>query len=315
MKKIILVGSFASLFLFDNAISQAVNVCGAAPMPTTTTLNYNPLSTTTTDITFSVPGVTNPAPNNNIYRYFYYHKQLKGSETEGVRYDLIPVSTAKLLGTYGPFTSYNYSTYFGLWRPEPWASSYSYGTSTRGETVDGIIRFSIESNQNISSNKTIEMLATTYWGGTNFGCPNYGGSIIPARRTFTINPVSVAAISMTGGGTSGTIDFNSANGLKTGEKKSVTINVKTNQKFKVSMDSANNGYLNLNNAPGATEKVPYTATFDNNPINDSAVYTDAGNGTGGIDNPKTFEITIGNTDNARSGWYKDVVTLTISNVN
>lgn len=312
MKNKILVGSIASLFLFDNAISQPINVCGAAPMPTTTTLNYNPLSTSTTDITFSVPGLTNPAPDNNTNRYFWFHKQVKGSETEGVRYDIIPLASSKMSFVSTPITVTGYSYYFGTWRPDPWTSAYTRGSPLRGETVDGIIRFSIDSGQNISSNKTIEMLASTYWSGNNFGCPNYFGSIIPARRTFTINPVSVAAISMTGGGTTGTIDFNTANGLKTGEKKSVTINVKTNQKFKVTMDSTNNGYLNLNNAIGATEKIAYTATFDNMPINDSTVYNDTGNGTGGIDNPKTFEITIGNTDNARAGWYKDVVTLTIS---
>ncbi|MBN8649425.1 MAG: hypothetical protein J0L55_15835, partial [Caulobacterales bacterium] len=164
-------------------------------------------------------------------------------------------------------------------------------------------------NQAISNNISSINCAGFYPDSNNYAFP---------RKTITLSKVKVnyyvpsaASISMSGGSTNGSINFNDANGLKTGEKKSVTLNLNSNQKYKVIMDSAFNGYLNLNNAVGATEKVAYTATLDNETISEATPYQTTV-GTSGSTVSKSFEVTIGNTDNARAGWYKDTITLTIS---
>lgn len=130
-------------------------------------------------------------------------------------------------------------------------------------------------------------------------------------RNIPINVASAMALSLAGGSTSGTMDF--GNNLATDSKQSVNLRLRSNVAYKVTMDSTHNGVLKLNNSATATEQIAYSATLDNEPISESTAFKRTNpTGTGGADVTLPFEVTIGDTSNARAGFYKDVVTVTIS---
>jgi hypothetical protein len=139
----------------------------------------------------------------------------------------------------------------------------------------------------------------------------YGVNSYEAAGAVSINVASAMALSLAGGGTNGTVDF--GNALATDAKRSVNLRLRSNTSYKVSMDSAYNGVLKLNNQANATEEIGYTTTLNGIPISDSTLFTNTDpTGTGGADITLPFEITIGDTSNARAGFYKDIITLTIA---
>ncbi len=308
------------LFAFGFVTNSFALNCPTVPPATTLgTVNYDPNSTNDTVVDFAA---TIPAANTSQrsnWRYIYLYKQV--SEDEGLDYTFTPISGGNL--NNGSSSTFNTSLPTGTWRNFPYELDYKYGYL--GPTIGGTasFRLNIRKGQSNLTSKFIEYYVEGDWGDLSKSlynnippCPllSLNGTRIGGMTSFYLNIPTSTAISMAGGGTSGDIKFNTGNGLKTGEKKSITINVKSNQKYKVSFDSAYNGYLNLDNNLGATEKVPYTMTFAGQTVSDSAAFEDTtATGTGGNDAPKTLEVTIGNTDNARAGWYKDVVTLTITN--
>jgi hypothetical protein len=131
------------------------------------------------------------------------------------------------------------------------------------------------------------------------------------RRNVPVNVPSAMALSMAGGSTTGTMDF--ANNLATDAKQSINLRLRSNTPYRVTMDSSHNGVLKLNNSPTATDQIAYSATLNGTSITEGAPFINTSpTGTGGADVTLPFEVTIGDTSTARAGFYKDVVTVTIS---
>lgn len=160
----------------------------------------------------------------------------------------------------------------------------------------------------------IEVAAYTFYSRQFIGCPGFtAGSNyqrVFSALSFNYKVPYSASLNVTGGTSSGSINFNGVNGLKTGEKKAINLNLNANGPYKIRIDSLNNGFLKHQTAGFETELIPYTATLGGTTIVEGTALSSS-SATTGTEN-KAFEITVGNTDNARQGTYRDTITVTIS---
>ncbi len=144
-------------------------------------------------------------------------------------------------------------------------------------------------------------------------CRNSGYDLTyyDSPRSLPIVIASAMALSLSGGGSTGTMDF--GNNLATAAKQSVNLRFRSNTPYRVTMNSTHNGVLKLNNSAAATDQIAYSATLNGTSITEGAPFINTSpTGTGGADVTLPFEVTIGDTSNARAGFYKDVVTVTVS---
>ena len=304
--------------------ARAQSIPCPAPTSTLSSVNYNPLSTTDTIAPFAmtIQPSNYSGRGSNPTRELNIVKESIGQETDGpsgahlVSYDFLHFGGT--LSRLGGFAD-NLSLLGSPWRGAGFKSRlYAYGYPSYNASATNNYSVRIPKSQSIASGSyTIQYYTFGYWeeliNNPNSTCPFAGKTINGAIRTFTLNVPSTMAISMAGGGVAGTINFDNQGGLANNAKRAASIRLRSNTPYKVTMDSAHNGVLKLNNLQTATEQISYSATFANAPISETTAYTNSNpTGTGGADIDVPFEVTIGDTSNARAGFYKDVVTLTIA---
>lgn len=298
--------------------AQAQTTCpGVTMSPSTFEIDYDPLTTADTTATFQVNGGSYSSNNASTYgRSLYIVKQALGSEDEAVRYSFDNVS-----GLDFGFNSVARLSELGLnWR----GSDLKEVSVRRGDARPSIVpsatfRATIEKLQMLPARrKTVSFAAVATYNQLDttalcqFSTRDWSGGIAFSEESFTLNVTSAVAISLVGGGTSGTINFDQE--LATAAKRSIGIQLRANVPYKVTMDSAYNGVLKLNNVATTNEQIAYTATLGGTPISETTQFVSSapdGTGAAGISVP--FEITMGNTSNARAGYYKDTIILTIAN--
>jgi hypothetical protein len=297
--------------LFGSAQAQT---CPGPPTSTLTSVEYDPLSVTDTvkNFTMSMPPGTGYA--GTVGRHIRIWKQLEGSETENVSYRFSRIAGGNL--TFFSNSEDRDMSFLGwAWRGNGTKSTQvAFGILPAGVSGNANFTILLPKTQNLlpglTSIKFASVAAYSEFFDTTV-CPYYYGGSATAEQSFTLNVASAMALSLAGGGTSGTIDF--GNTLATAATRSVNLRLRSNVAYKVTMDSAYNGVLKLNNTPNATEQIAYTTTLNGTPISETTQFTNTNpTGTGGADITLPFEVTIGDTSNARAGFYKDIVTLTIS---
>ncbi len=271
-------------------------------------------------------GKASDTASNSAYRSLQAYKQpfdfetdtLPGNKTGHVISYYIDAVSGSPTSTVNPTLNFDQAIN-GLpnWRgtngtPLPTASMT--WTVPRNQGTTGTYKITIPKNQTNApaGTSTIEFASYIYYGQNSTSCAGFYAVGNRAFKTQTFNyyvPYS-ASMNIAGAGTSGTMNFDGPNGLKTGEKKSINLNISSNDLYKVSIDSANNGFLK-NTASGLSgELIPYTVKLGTSTITEANAYnsTSATNGT----ETKALEVTIGNTDNARQGTYRDTIVITIS---
>ena len=315
MKNISLISAFMALAIPNIVYAVA---CPGAPASTLGTINYDPLATSATTANFTLTSLPSNFGNTTQIRSVAVLKQVAGSEDEGIEYSFDQVTNTSL-PSFSDATINGNASLYSTWRVSSTrVIATESGSLLTSQSATGSYQISIPAGQNLSAGAhVVEYLSRGFWDElTNTQtCPYGGGSGGAAAvevKTFTINVQSSMSLNMTGGGVSGLIDFDNQGGLATNASRSTSVRARSSVPYKITMDSAYNGYLNLNNSPTAIEKIAYTATLGNVAISEAAPYiVNTATGTNGLDLDLPFEVTIGNTANARAGFYKDIITLTI----
>lgn len=292
--------------------------CPGAPASSLGTVNYDPLATGATTANFTLTSLPTNVNSGTYLRLVSVVKQVEGNENEGVDYHFETVANSSLTSAFTGNVTGDAARYSNWRISSTRVTSQETADLVATQTATGTFRVSIGAGQNLSTGAhVLEYLSRGYWQElTNTQtCPygaGTGGSTAIAVRTFTLNVLPAMSLNITGGGVTGLIDFDNQGGLSTNAKRSISVRLRSNLPYRISMSSANSGYLNLNNAANATEKIAYSATLNSNTINAATPYiSNSATGTGGVDLDWPFEVTIGNTANARAGFYKDIITLTI----
>ena len=103
-----------------------------------------------------------------------------------------------------------------------------------------------------------------------------------------------------------TMDFGT---LETGEAKSIQVQVRSNQRFRLDVASTNGGRMRLL-PPLDNWSVDYTAALDNQALHfPASLGPFAPTAVNGLSLP--FRVTIGDVSNKRAGIYRDAITITI----
>lgn len=338
MKKIIINTSIFIGFAFcygfvENSLAQGV--CPTPPVVNgLQRIEYNPLDSHPSKYSFSVDSSKSYA-NDNIQgqRHITIYKQAYGSETDikrdgtlgnVVAYNIDPKNGSHGLNSTNSGSNFDFAQ-FGLpaWRP----SSLSvndfdtvYGSVSHNQAASGNFELIISpgqakdvNNAPLNGLSNLEFVVYTYYDdGTDISCTSlYGGNKFAVKtHNFQLAITPYMAMSLSGTGTKGNIDFGQT--IATNATKSVNINLRANNAYKVTMDSAYGGYLKLNNSAASTEQIRYTAKLGNSEISETVNYSSNSGTQGSGEATLPFEITIGDTSSSRAGYYKDIVTLTIS---
>jgi hypothetical protein len=298
--------------VFGGAQAQTAPTCPGPPTSTLTSVDYDPLSPVDkfVDFTMSMPAGTGYTGTEQ--KDIRIWKELRGAETEGVQYDVFHTAGGNLteIGRYVEIVPNSDWVWRGSSIKE---TSYSSSKFPAGVSGNATARIQVVKNQALApGDNSIEFASSAFYNELTFTsvCPYDYGSVATATQSFTLNVASVMALSLAGGSTTGTIDF--GNALATDATRTVYLRLRSNVAYKVTMDSTHNGVLKLGNQAAGTEQIAYTTTLDNTPISETTQFVNTNpTGTGGADITLPFEVTIGDTSNARAGFYKDIVTLTI----
>ncbi|KAF0107212.1 MAG: hypothetical protein FD163_577 [Hyphomonadaceae bacterium] len=320
MKKFIAISAFMVLAIPNIAYAVA---CPGAPASTLGTINYDPLATTATTANFTLtilPSNLAIFPSDLGFdqrlRAVTVVKQVEGGEDEGIRFSFESMASSSF-SIFGDETFNGNASSYSTWRINGARDrALELGFILATQSGIGSFQISIPAGQNLSAGAhVVEYLSRGYWEElyNTQTCPyGSGGDTAIEVKTFTINVQSSMSLNMTGGGVTGLIDFDNQGGLATNASRSTSVRARSSVPYKITMDSAYNGYLNLDNSPTAIEKIAYTAKLGNVAISEAAPYiVNTATGTNGLDLDLPFEVTIGNTANARAGFYKDIITLTI----
>lgn len=310
--------AIATIAIFSVPNAAIAVPCPGAPTSTLGTVNYDPLATSATTANFTLNILSANVTSSSLLREASVVKQVAGNEDEGVAYSFDQVVNSSL-PNFADATINGNATQFSNWRINgARVTAAESNTIPANQSATGTFKITIPAGQNLTAGPhAIEYLSRGFWWEliNTQTCPygaGTGGSTAIEVKTFTLNVQSSMSLNMTGGGVSGLIDFDNQGGLSTNAKRAISVRLRSNLPYKISMSSANNGYLNLNNAANATEKIAYSATLNGTTINATTPYVNNSvTGTGGANLDWPFEVTIGNTANARAGFYKDVITLTI----
>lgn len=289
--------------------SAQAQTCPGPPTSSLVSVDYDPLSAVDTVVNFTMSMPARTGYSGMLDREIDIWKQPFGSENEGIRYDFNHTPGGNLTVT-GKFLD-NLSWLGWTWRGlTPKDRMYAFGNLTQGISGQARATATFRNRQALApGSRIIEFASFAYYSEPS-ACPYYSGRISTSTQSFTLNVASAMALSLAGGSTTGTMDF--ANNLATAAKQSVNLRLRSNTPYRVSMDSTHNGVLKLNNSPTAPDQIVYNATLNGTTITEAAPFINTNpTGTGGADVTLPFEVTIGDTSNARAGFYKDVVTITI----
>jgi hypothetical protein len=172
--------------------------------------------------------------------------------------------------------------------------------------------------QSIGFNVSVERGQITppalHWDRIELVLSSEDGQTELARRDYYlwISVQSIAMISLTGGGVSTSVPFNT---LTTGMSRSLILEAKSNTEYTLSFTSSHGGKLSLDPPiTGQSWVIPYRMTVDGAPfaLNGQPLSLGAASVSGQQSHSLTFQII--DADRKRAGRYKDVITVRIAPV-